>query len=123
MLFLKSFPFGQLQRRFFRFQIYRNNRLIKQIGFYDPYTCRGGVNLSLFHFFLRKGLIIYDSRYNFILFLLLCGFNYSDLHLKFPINLNFFLKLQSPYKSKLHKFHKQFRSYKRCPVLGDELLS
>lgn len=121
MFFLKSFPFGQQKRPFYRFQIYRNNRLINHVGFYDPFTCRGGINLSLLHFFLRKGLIIYESRYHFVLFLLLCGFNFSNLQFKFPHNINFFLKLQTPYRSKFHKFQRHFRGYTRCPLLDEEI--
>lgn len=114
MFFLKSFPIGQARRKSYRFQIYRNNRLTNQVGFYDPFSCRGGVNLCLLNFFLRKGLIIFASRYHFVIFFLIAGFNHLDYNVKFPRSIQFFLKLRSPYRSQfqrgMHHFRKSYRS-------------
>jgi hypothetical protein len=122
MFLLKSFPIGQTKRRAYRFQIYRNNRLITQVGFYDPYTCRGGVNLCFLHFYLRKGLIIYYSRYHFVIFLLIGGFNLLNYNVKYPRNIKSFLILQSPYRSKFQKYQHQFRKYKHSLIYNEDFI-
>lgn len=113
MFFLKSIPFGQKKHRMYRFQIFQANRRITHVGMFDPFSCRGVINLQLLFFFLRKGLIISHSRYHFCIFLLILGYSFFEFSLKSPTSILSFLKQIRPYRSQFQTYQQHFLFYNK----------
>lgn len=116
MFFLKSIPIGQKRRRMYRFQIFESNRRITHVGMFDPFSCRGIVNLQLLFFFLRKGLIIADSRYHFCIFLLIFGYSFFDLSLKSSNSILLFIRQIRPYRSQFQSYKQHFLFYNKACI-------